>query len=603
VEMSASSSPKPGHRDASDGSSGGGGGGGGGAFRRALHPHLDGPSLAAQIRASHAATAEKPFSHGVVDDFLSEELLGRLRSELSQLDFARKSNDLYDFFQTRLDLASVDLPAVNAVRDLIYAPEMRKALGKGTGARGIRAQADIFCARYGDTHTLLAHDDDESSRRIAFILYLVDEDWDSERDGGELALMGSDLLDQPREVETVISPKSNRLAWLEVDARSWHQVCEVTTQAKERVSITGWWHGPVPAEIAERRRRNRALAQEKHVQSHNLSFQPVGSVEPVKRASQLNIELVSESSSEEEEEEEEEEEKGQKKGQKNTPPKKKKKTEREKAKNKTKTGPEPDSGRLLRKWVNPLYLQAGNQAQIRAHFEAECSISLAQFLEPGKYARLVNVVDQHAWEIYGPLHRRHYQRLVLRGNRGGRRRSNGGNGNGKNNNKNKNNKSTMMQVRVEVAEVAQLLLSSEFAALLHRLTGQTVDAVSHQIRRFSQGSYTLAQDCVETARGLDCVLSCATGPIPVEHGGQLVYMDADEELLSEPAQPNTLVLVLRDPGTMRFVKYLNHRAKDVRFDFALEFRGPGFDEESSSSESSSAASQSGYQSSHSSDDD
>jgi hypothetical protein len=57
-----------------------------------------------------------------------------------------------------------------------------------------------------------------------------------------------------------------------------------------------------------------------------------------------------------------------------------------------------------------------------------------------------------------------------------------------------------------------------------------------------------------------------------ESGGQLIYMDSDTELLTVPCNPNSLALTFRDPGTMRFIKYMNHHCHDIRYDFSLIFK-------------------------------
>jgi hypothetical protein len=50
--------------------------------------------------------------------------------------------------------------------------------------------------------------------------------------------------------------------------------------------------------------------------------------------------------------------------------------------------------------------------------------------------------------------------------------------------------------------------------------------------------------------------------------------DDDTELLSVSASNNTLSLVYRDPGTMRFVKYIGSSAPSSRFDICVEYEVP-----------------------------
>ena len=55
--------------------------------------------------------------------------------------------------------------------------------------------------------------------------------------------------------------------------------------------------------------------------------------------------------------------------------------------------------------------------------------------------------------------------------------------------------------------------------------------------------------------------------------------DDDTELLSVSVSNNTLSLVYRDPGTMRFIKYLGARAPSSRWDVAMEYEVPGDDDD------------------------
>jgi len=55
--------------------------------------------------------------------------------------------------------------------------------------------------------------------------------------------------------------------------------------------------------------------------------------------------------------------------------------------------------------------------------------------------------------------------------------------------------------------------------------------------------------------------------------------DDDTELLSVSASNNTLNLVYRDPGTMRFVKYLSKNAPSSRYDIAMEYQVVDDDDE------------------------
>lgn len=71
---------------------------------------------------------------------------------------------------------------------------------------------------------------------------------------------------------------------------------------------------------------------------------------------------------------------------------------------------------------------------------------------------------------------------------------------------------------------------------------------------------------------IDATLCCISSPEwPESHGGYVSYLTSDEELLSVPPKANSLSLVLRPPGVMSFVKYVNHMGRENRYDYALQF--------------------------------
>jgi len=55
----------------------------------------------------------------------------------------------------------------------------------------------------------------------------------------------------------------------------------------------------------------------------------------------------------------------------------------------------------------------------------------------------------------------------------------------------------------------------------------------------------------------------------------------DTNLLSVSASNNTLSLVYRDPGTMRFIKYVGSRAPSSRWDISMEYQVPEGEHEDS----------------------
>ena len=106
----------------------------------------------------------------------------------------------------------------------------------------------ILCNIFFSIHTknrytdhLLCHDDELEGRRIAFIMYFV-KDW-TEEDGGTLDLFKLNEQGHPIEVMKKLVPETNSLVFFEVTEKSYHQVSEILTKDKSRLSIGGWFHG------------------------------------------------------------------------------------------------------------------------------------------------------------------------------------------------------------------------------------------------------------------------------------------------------------------------------------------------------------------------
>ncbi|KAM9366795.1 prolyl 3-hydroxylase OGFOD1 [Symphorus nematophorus] len=181
-----------------------------------------------------------PFPHCVIRNFLgSETFVENLQKELLGLNFHEKSNDLYKFKQSD-DLRKRMEPHIAGLRTALFG-RFRSWLGEVLGVE-LEPTVDISCARYEYTDVLLCHDDELEGRRVAFILYLVPP-WQSS-DGGTLDLYSTDSNFQPQCIVKSLVPSLNTLALFEVSPVSFHQVSEVLTEDKCRLSLSGWFYGP-----------------------------------------------------------------------------------------------------------------------------------------------------------------------------------------------------------------------------------------------------------------------------------------------------------------------------------------------------------------------
>uniref|UniRef100_A0A669D5T3 Prolyl 3-hydroxylase OGFOD1 n=1 Tax=Oreochromis niloticus TaxID=8128 RepID=A0A669D5T3_ORENI len=181
-----------------------------------------------------------PFPHCIFTNFISSQAFAEnLQKELLELNFHEKSNDLYKFKQSD-DLKKRTEPHIAGLRAALFG-RFRSWLGEVLGVE-LEPTVDISCAKYEYTDVLLCHDDELEGRRVAFILYLVPP-WQSS-DGGTLDLYTTDSYLQPQSIVKSLVPSWNTLVLFEVSPVSFHQVSEVLSQDKCRLSLSGWFHGP-----------------------------------------------------------------------------------------------------------------------------------------------------------------------------------------------------------------------------------------------------------------------------------------------------------------------------------------------------------------------
>ncbi|KAL2089245.1 hypothetical protein ACEWY4_016144 [Coilia grayii] len=182
----------------------------------------------------------KPFPHCVINQFLQpEDFVSSLEKELLQLNFHTKSNDLYKFAQSD-DLKNRTEPCITELRSVLFG-QFRSWLSDLLDVE-LEPTVDISCAKYEHTDVLLCHDDELEGRRVAFILYLVPP-WELS-DGGTLDLFCTDEQGQPCSIVKSLVPSRNKLVFFEVSPVSFHQVSEILSSEKFRMSVSGWFHGP-----------------------------------------------------------------------------------------------------------------------------------------------------------------------------------------------------------------------------------------------------------------------------------------------------------------------------------------------------------------------
>jgi hypothetical protein len=260
----------------------------------------------------------------------------------------------------------------------------------------------------------------------------------------------------------------------------------------------------------------------------------------------------------------------------------------------------------LSKYMNATYLTPQSMNEIRERFEEESSVQLRQFLNDewvdklkaarereqdlgnGQTSEDYNFGVDDKWKAIGPAHKQRF--LEYSGNQDG----------------------TPATVGAILQHLKTNMFQSEsFGRFLKLITSLGLPlGYRGRVRRFRPGlDYTVAHYGILTTKAvLDATLCFAAGKGTQarvdEETGELVgsdddalwasgdvggfecYIAADDEeneaaaqydeeddteLLSVDVSNNTLSLVYRDPGTMRFVKYVGCRAPSSRWDVSIEY--------------------------------
>ncbi|KAA8492330.1 Prolyl 3,4-dihydroxylase OGFOD1 [Porphyridium purpureum] len=531
------------------------------------------------VRLEQELKNATPYPHAVLDPLCNPQHARAIFEEIKtsmKSDF--KETDLFKVFQTN-DLANFtrdshpELENLLALRDELYSERFRAMIERITGCtQKLNEKTDCAVNAYVQGCHLLCHDDVIGTRAISYIIYLHDPDdtWTSE-DGGNLELYDSSPDPEtggriPHSVpSTSVLPKYNTLALFPVQpGQSFHSVQEVFAPTKPRISIQGWYHADAPPKDAEQYSTVAQLLAERSGREGDAKFTcvalPCRPTDDLKRdkqestvwdASWLAIESVRET---------------------------------------------------LIKWINPVYLDKQSVNNLREKFEDEYMMELHSVLLPDIAHRLEALLVQcderdklgnfqvpsykagmpgekpgSCWQLIGPPHMQRYLRLET-------------------------------TTGVELDEAASLLeqirselvMSPAFAVFLAVITGMEPLEAQSAVRRFRPGlDYTVAHvGGITTEVRLDatfCFADCRDKLSVAkwddgDMGGFDCYIEQDEDsaaeasavyradeddegpLASFQASFNTLTLVARDPGVMRFIKYVSAGAPGSRWDISAEFK-------------------------------
>ena len=544
----------------------------------------------------------KPYPHCQLPQLFQPSFLKAVQLEIkdnSKVNF--KESDLFKVFQS-MDLANLDpndpnnqerLPHVLQLRQVLYSDEWRTfiesvcALPAGT----LNAQVDCACNCHAPSGHLLCHDDVIGTRKVSYILYLTEDEptpWTA-KEGGALELYDSHEItihDTDNNTSTLmrvpdsipckqVVPVFNSMAFFVVEPGvSFHAVQEVWGE-RPRLSLQGWYHADSVPDNYNQATLQR-LKSMGNSDNHEFDFTEYPTTDESK-----------------EDTKDEKKEDGPAVATTDS--------------NETKLVLKDVDREYLKQYIDEAYLKPDAMKELCERFEQESSVQLRSFLNHTWKMRIreamqpldrvqLNVSDpkfyhqgvSDTWKLRGPSHMQRYLEYQP----------------------NTTSETPESSAGDLLHELKTNLLESQsfrrYLAVISSLGDPT--GYRGRIRRFRPGrDYTVAHyGLLSDMSILDATLCFVAGSgkeVKMEEepdkesahdldwqsgecGGFECYIAADDdeeaadeynqdddtELLSVSASNNTLSLVYRDPGTMRFVKYLSCKAPSSRFDISMEYQ-------------------------------
>jgi prolyl 3-hydroxylase /prolyl 3,4-dihydroxylase len=312
----------------------------------------------ALLKEKHSSS--EPYRHIVIQDLCDTERMLQVQHEAKEnLTANFKETDLFKVYQTG-ELGNFDdkdpvmqqrFPHLLSLRNAIYSEPFREFIARVMGVDDLTTRVDCSCNAYTQGCHLLCHDDVIGTRRISYIIYLTDQDWQTQ-DGGALELYpieeSSKVVHDHEDGSTsfqgiptasptrLILPTFNSMVLFRVQpGRSYHSVQEVYSDDKPRLSISGWFHGPSPPPGADLASLNQIMTKGDDIRDFS-PFVVTSSSSPTKSAAKPRGIGVK----------------------------------------KTHGLISSDDMDILSKWVNPIYLKASEIKKINEEFCSDSSIQV-----------------------------------------------------------------------------------------------------------------------------------------------------------------------------------------------------------------------------------
>jgi Rps23 Pro-64 3,4-dihydroxylase Tpa1-like proline 4-hydroxylase len=215
----------------------------------------------------------------------------------------------------------------------------------------------------------------------------------------------------------------------------------------------------------------------------------------------------------------------------------------------------------LKDFINPVYLNEKNKQRILKKLQKDSYILISEFLRDDVFDKLITSIKETGWEekSTGPPFIRKYHLL---------KDSEIDDFKDYNNNNIKDYKDSSSSFCKYVYEFFK---SRSFAIFINEISNWQVTGVASEFRKFQPSNYTLIHDQAQDRIGADVTLYCIEDEWDEKWGGGTHYVADEHELLVIYPKKNMLSIVIREAGTLRFVKYVNSHAAFPRTEMSFIF--------------------------------
>ena len=183
--------------------------------------------------------------------------------------------------------------------------------------------------------------------------------------------------------------------------------------------------------------------------------------------------------------------------------------------------------------INPLYLVKELQSEMQEFFTENVFIQLTEFMKKEHNTFKKNILNSNYFKkIYDPLI------------------------------ESKSKLNLKEEFSLEIIKYVEFFKSKEFIHFLEDIVEFSLQIKSLSIVKYSHKDFILLNDIKKSQDDCLEVFFDLSDPWKEEYGGSQTYTTKEEEILHLEPQYNTLTILYKPEEVMKYLKYINNKAKD-----------------------------------------